>query len=168
VVVGDSAGGGLALATLAAAQRDAIAGRGVGALAGVLISPWTDLGQTGASIVDRADADPLLTQALLSASAQLYLDGHPVNDQRASPLFGEPLRLPPLTIHVGTHEILLDDTLRYVARAERDGTPVTAHVWEGMPHVFLRNVGIFAAATAALDLVGEFVSSHITQASTVS
>ncbi len=100
----------------------------------IAISPWTDLAQTGPSIVAGADADPLLTEPLLSASAALYLNGHSADDPRASPLAAA-VALPPLRSHVGSEEILLDDTLRLRARARSTtivATAILATVSSGM------------------------------------
>lgn len=163
-VVGDSAGGGLALVVLAAALREARAGRGRAPAAGVAMSPWTDLALAGPSMRDRADADPLVTPAMLAATGASYLAGGDAHDARASPLYTDPADLadlPPLQLHVGTDEVLLDDTRRYAERARAAGVRVETHVWEGMPHVFPANVGTLAAATRALDLVGAFVRAEL-------
>lgn len=143
-VAGDSAGGGLAMALLADRARRPVAG--------VLLSPWTDLALTGESIVTRAAEDPLLTRAALELGATAYMHGQDLRDPVASPLYGEFAGLPPIQVHVGTAEILLDDARRFAAR-----TALELHVWEGMPHVFLRNVRTMVAARAALDLAGQFL-----------
>ncbi len=86
-LVGDSAGGGLALVTLAQAVASAQGG-GASPRCAAVMSPWTDLALSGASITDRAAADPLLTRDGLAVAAARYLDGHDPRDPRASPLFG--------------------------------------------------------------------------------
>ena len=152
-IVGDSAGGGLALAVLAEAGLVARrTGRTAPRLAGALFSPWTDLALTGASLEARASEDPLLQRALLAGGAAQYLAGHDARDPLASPLHADTEGLPAVQVHVGTAEILLDDARRLTALG-----PVEVHVWEGMVHVFPNNVATVKAARAALDLTGAFL-----------
>lgn len=99
-VVGDSAGGGLSLATASEARR-----RGISESAIVAFSPWTDLSLSGASVLEFVVGDPLLDIADLRNSAAAYLGMVPVTDPRASPLFDR-LRLPPSLIQVSSDEIL--------------------------------------------------------------
>lgn len=148
-IAGDSAGGGLALALLAAQKK---------APCGVLLSPWTDLALTAPSIDAKASEDPLLSRGALEAGARQYLRGHDARDPRASPLFGPVEHVPPLQVHVGTAEILLDDSVRLDALAGAE-----VHVWEGMPHVFPRNLARFEAARDALDLAGAFLRRSVGQ-----
>ena len=161
VIVGDSAGGGLALVLLSVTQSDALAGGGVAPSAAVVMSPWTDLALTGLSLQDHADDDPLLTREVLSMASASYLNGHDPSDPLVSPLYGSFTGLPPIQIHVGTSEVLLDDTRRYAERAHAEGVDVTAHVWEGMAHVFPGNVGTLNAAEAALDMIATFLKSKL-------
>jgi acetyl esterase/lipase len=93
-IVGDSAGGGLALALLALAQSEALAGAGLAPCAAAVMSPWTDLALTAPSLKDRAAADPLLTPSALVAAAGQYLNGHDAHDPLASPLYGDLAGLP--------------------------------------------------------------------------
>lgn len=159
-IVGDSAGGGLALVLLAVAQSDPLGA--VAPSAAVALSPWTDLALTGASLQNRADDDPLLTREVLSIAAADYLSGHNPYDPLISPLYGSFTGLPPIQIHVGTSEVLLDDTRRYAKRAYAEGgVDVMTHVWEGMTHVFPTNVGTLNAAEAALDMVATFLKGKL-------
>jgi len=119
-LVGDSAGGGLALATLA---RLVHTSRPSAAIAGVVFSPMVDLAFTGASMRDAHIEDPLLTYEALQAAARMYLGGADSRDPLASPLFGDLSRLPPLLIQVGTDERLLDERRLL---DEADGLVVTA------------------------------------------
>lgn len=160
-IAGDSAGGGLALAVLAITRAEALAGKGVGPRAAVAFSPWTDLALTGRSMEERADDDPILTPAMLATTAASYLQGHDSRDPLASPLNGGLADLPPIQIHVGTSEILLDDARRYVERARREGGDATAHIWEGMPHVFPASVGTLDAAERALETVAAFLQEKL-------
>lgn len=160
-LVGDSAGGGLALVLLSVAQSDALARGGVAPSAAVVMSPWTDLALTGLSLQNQADDDPLLTREVLSMAGASYLQGHDPHDPLVSPLYGSFTGLPPIQIHVGTSEVLLDDTRRYAKRAHTEGVDVMAHVWEGMTHVFPANVGTLNAAEAALGMIAAFLKSKL-------
>jgi len=131
-IAGDSAGGGLTVATLLAI-RDA--GLPMPA-AGVCLSPWTDLTQSGASYRSRAEADPMITKAGLDTMAAAYLDGGSADDPIASPLFADLTGLPPLLVHVGDAEMLLDDSVRLHERAVAAGVDATLQVWDDMIHVF--------------------------------
>ncbi len=146
-IAGDSAGGGLALSLLAARGK---------APCGVLFSPWTDLALTAPSINAKASEDPLLSRGALEAGARQYLREQDARDPRASALFGSLEHLPPLQVHVGTAEILLDDSIRLDALAGAD-----VHVWEGMPHVFPRSIATFEAAQQALELAGAFLRQRV-------
>jgi monoterpene epsilon-lactone hydrolase len=155
-IVGDSAGGGLALALLSIVQSGAVA-----PVAAVVMSPWTDLALTGGSLEDRADDDPLLTKAMLSKTAASYLDGHDPRDPLASPLYGGLAGRPPIQLHVGTSEVLLDDTRRYAEKARAAGVEAVAHVWEGMTHVFPASIGTVEAAEKALSLMATFLDERL-------
>jgi monoterpene epsilon-lactone hydrolase len=146
-LVGDSAGGALALSLL---QEES------GVRCGVLLSPWTDLALTGASIDANAADDPFLTRAGLEAGASQYLGAHDRRDPRASPLYGPTHETPAIQVHVGTAEILLDDSLR-LAPNER----IQVHVWEDMLHVFPSSIGLFESAQAAHDLIATFLRAEL-------
>jgi monoterpene epsilon-lactone hydrolase len=153
-IVGDSAGGGLGLAILAEASRAAKSASGDDPrMAGALFSPWTDLALTGESLVGRAAEDPLLKVAVLDGGSAQYLAGHDARDPLASPLYADFARLPPVQVHVGTAEILLDDARRLSA-----SDAFEVHVWEGVVHVFPNNVATLKAAREALDLTGAFLA----------
>jgi epsilon-lactone hydrolase len=156
-LAGDSAGGGLALvlmSLLAAKARDGAACRPVGA---AVMSAWTDLALSGVSMETRAEADPLLTKESLASTARLYLGGHDPRDPLASPLYGDLAGLPPVRMHVGEDEVLLDDSLRYGERIESQDGNVQIHTWQGMTHVFPSNVALLHAAKEALDDIGNFL-----------
>lgn len=157
----DSAGGGLALVLLwllPARGRDGNWLRPVGAK---VMSPWTDLALSGASMETRAETDPLLTKASLASTAQLYLGGHDPRDPLALPMHGDLAGLPPVRIHVGEDEILLDDSLRYAEQFESCGATNQVHSWEGMIRVFPSNIAILRAAKEALDEVGLFLRQQL-------
>jgi monoterpene epsilon-lactone hydrolase len=165
VITGDSAGGGLALALLAAAHAEAAAGRGLAPSGAAVMSPWTDLTLAGASFQSRADEDPLITKGMLAATAAAYLRTQDASVPLASPLEGTLTGLPPIQLHVGTSEVLLDDTLRYVARAREAGVDASAHVWQGMTHVFQSNVGSLDAADESLNIMAGFLADRLGSAS---
>jgi acetyl esterase/lipase len=122
----------------------------------VLLSPWTDLALTGGSLESKAADDPLLTRPALEASARQYLGDHDPRDPRASPLYGPTGGTPPIQVHVGTAEILLDDSLRLDSHDR-----IEVHAWEDMPHVFPSSIGLFEAARSAHDLIAEFLRAEL-------
>jgi monoterpene epsilon-lactone hydrolase len=136
-------------------------GSGLRPVGAVVMSPWTDLALSGASIETRAEADPLLTKEALDSAAQLYLGGHDPRDPRASPLYGDLAGLPPVRIHVGEDEMLLDDSRRYGERVESADGTVQVHTWEGVIHVFPSNIALLHAAREALDDIGGFLRQQL-------
>ena len=153
---GDSAGGGLALVLLASAS----AGRPAPVGAAVL-SPVTDLTLAGQSWDTRAAADPYFTRSQVVQLVRAYLGDHDPADAVASPLWGDLAGMPPIRVHVGDAEMLLDDSRRYVAKAVAAGTDARLDVWTGMPHGFPSAVGRLAAAGAALDAIGAFLRERL-------
>lgn len=158
VLAGDSAGGGLVVSTLVA-LRDA--GEALPA-AGVCISPWTDLANTGESITTRVDVDPMVAPASVDAHAQRYVgpDGD-LRDPHASPLYADLAGLPPLLVLVGTWEILYDDSTRLVERARAAGVDVTLEVGEEMLHIWPFFAGFFPEAQHAVDLMGAYIRNRL-------
>jgi acetyl esterase/lipase len=110
---------------------------------------------------DRADADPFLTKAALALAAAQYLAGEDARAPHASPLYGDLRGLPPIRVHTGTEEILLDDSRRYVQTARATNVDIALHLWEGMPHVFPSTIGTLSAATQALDVIGAFLRERL-------
>ncbi len=153
---GDSAGGNLAL-VLASRIANEPAANGL-VLGGVAaLSPITDLTLSGDTYRTRAEADPLFTRPQASELVRAYLAKEDPAHPHASPLYGRLAGLPPVRIHVGDDEVLLSDSLRYVARAAAVGVDARADVWLGMPHGFAGGVGRLKAAEAALDDIGAFL-----------
>lgn len=131
-VLGDSAGGNLAVA-VAVAARD----RGLPAPASVAaISPFADLTFSGASLNDRRDLDPYVTRTLLESMATDYLGGSDPADPRCSTVYADLAGLPPLLIQVGEREILYDDAVRIRDRAAAAGVDVTFESWRHGVHVW--------------------------------
>ncbi len=151
-VAGDSAGGGLAVA-LMTALRDS--GEDLPAAA-VLMSPWTDLSCSGASVTERIDDDPGLTPDRLRDMAAAYLAGADPRTPLASPLFAGLGGLPPLLIQAGTAELLLSDAEELAKSAAAAGVDVTLQVAEGLPHVYPALLGTPEAA-GATEQAGAFL-----------
>jgi len=116
---------------------------------------------SGESLLTRADADLALSAETLGSAANHYLAGHDPRDPLASPLYAELAGLPPIHIHVGDDEVLLDDAVRFVERAVDAGVDARLDIWQGMLHVFAISVGRLNAATRALDAVGAFLARHL-------
>lgn len=155
-LVGDSAGGGLTLATLVS-LRD----RGVPLpAAAVCLSPWTDLAGTGASVTAKAGRDPVIQPAMIHDFARLYLQGQDVTQPLASPLYADLTGLPPLLIQVGSEEVLLDDSTRLADAARQAGVDVSLEVWPGMIHVWHLFAPVLAEGRQALDQAGAFLRRH--------
>jgi monoterpene epsilon-lactone hydrolase len=125
------------------------------------LSAWTDLALTGDSITGREKHDPLLTRTALETTRHLYLGSTDPRDPRASPLYGTLSNLPPIMLHVGEDEILLDDSRRYADALAQAGGTVEIHIWQGMVHAFPANVGLLRAAREALDSLGSFLRNHL-------
>jgi epsilon-lactone hydrolase len=151
-VAGDSAGGGLTAALLLAA-REAGAPAPAGA---VLLSPWTDLTLSGASMDRRAAEDPLCSRETLVPSAAAYAGAEDRACPLVSPLFGDLAGLPPLLVLVGTAEVLLDDSLRFAAAADAAGVDVTLVVEDDLLHVWPLFPGV-PEADAAVGTIGQWV-----------
>jgi len=131
-IAGDSAGGGLCLATLLKLRDEKIPLPS----AAVCISPWTDLALTGTSIKTKAEMDPMLTEELLKLGVKSYVGNADPRNPYISPLYGDFTGLPPLLIIVGTSEIFLDDSLRLAELAKKVNVKVKLDVWEDMIHTF--------------------------------
>lgn len=157
VIVGDSAGGGLALAT-GIALRD----RAVPLPAGVVaLSPWTDLTCSGETMTTQASHDIECSREGLLAMAHWYLGRADPRQPLASPAFADFADLPPLLVLVGGNEVLLDDSVRLVRRAGMDGVDATLYVGAGMQHVFPIWCGAFPEADAAIALIGAWCRARI-------
>ena len=152
-IAGDSAGGGLTVATLVA-LRDA--GDPLPAAA-VCISPWVDMECLGESMRTKADVDPWVQYEPLVKQAEMYLAGADPRHPLAAPLYADLSGLPPLLIQVGTSETLLDDSTRLAERATAAGVDVTLDVWDEMIHVFQLFATMLPEGQQAIDRIGEFV-----------
>jgi len=176
-IAGDSAGGGLTLATLIALRES---GDPLPAAA-VCLSPWTDLSFSGGSITSNAVADPMLTVGALGYMADNYVNGLSgtdtvdqggsvassinrtdprMSDPRMSPYFGEFHNLPPVLIHVGGDEILLDDARRVAEKINTTGGQSTIKIWPGMPHVWQMFAAIIPEGRQAIAEIGEYIQTN--------
>jgi acetyl esterase/lipase len=152
-IAGDSAGGGLTVATLVALRDRRIPLPG----AAVAISPWSDLGCAGETMTTCAALDPMVQRTDLLAMAAAYLGGADPRTPLASPLHADLRGLPPLLVQVGTRETLLDDAERLVAAARAAGVDVTLARWEGMIHVWHAFAPLLPEADAAIAEAGRFL-----------
>jgi len=155
-IAGDSAGGGLTFAALVA-LRDA---KTPLPAAAVPISPWNDLAATGASIKSRAGVDPMVGRQGLAPMAKQYAGSTDLKTPLLSPLYADLRGLPPILIHVGDAEILLDDSTRIAERAKAAGVDVTLEVWPEMIHVWHVFAKLLPEGQQAIDRIGEFVLAH--------
>ncbi|HWA89485.1 MAG TPA: alpha/beta hydrolase [Rhizomicrobium sp.] len=150
---GESAGGGLTVATLIALRK---AGLDLPACA-FAISPWVDMTCSGASFESRAHLDPMLTRRALKEMATAYLGGACDNHPLASPVFGDLKDLPPLLIHVGSDEVLLDDARTLHAVATAAGVRSTLSEWPDMIHVWHMFHAALPEGGEAIDDIVAFV-----------
>ena len=159
-LTGDSAGGNLALVLASSVAAKAVPAKAV-LVGAAALSPVTDLTLSGATYETRADADPYFTRQQVAELVRSYLGSADPNDPRASPLQGRFAGLPPIRIHVGDDEVLLDDSRRYVERAIAAGVDARLDVWTGMPHGFVAIIGPIKASTQALDAIGLFLTERL-------
>ena len=154
-ISGDSAGGGLGVALLVSLREE-----GVPLPACYVgISPWTDLAGTGPSMDALDETDPWLDAAMVRRAAEAYAGELPRDDPRISPLYADLTGLPPMLVHVGSDEILLDDARRLVARARDAGVDASVGVFPGLWHVFHAFPG-FPESRDAVREIGAFIRRH--------
>ncbi len=155
-VAGDSAGGGLTVATLVALrdQKQPLPA------AGVCLSPWVDLEGVGESMTTKADVDPMVQREHLVMMAKHYLADHPPRTPLAAPLYADLSGLPPLYVQVGTAETLLDDSVRLAERARKAGVDVTLEQWDDMIHVFQAFAPMLPEGQQAIDRIGEYLRAR--------
>lgn len=159
-LTGDSAGGNLALVLLSITSAQASKGC-VAPVCAVALSPVTDLALTSESFDTRAEADLFFTKPQAAGLVRSYLGDTDPRNPLASPVYGDLGGLPPIRVHVGDDEVLLDDSRRYVERAVAAGVDAKLHVWMGMPHGFVNDVGRFRAAKQALSAIGAFLAERL-------
>jgi monoterpene epsilon-lactone hydrolase len=155
-LVGESAGGGLAVAALLALRA---AGTPLPSCA-LLMSPYADLTLSGETLAEKESVDAVLTPEGLRVRAPEYVGAADASDPLISPVFGDLSGLPPLLIQAGSHEILLSDAVRLAGRAAVADVPVTLEVTAGVPHVFQGFAAILDEADAALDRAADFLKTQ--------
>ncbi|MGD0205761.1 MAG: alpha/beta hydrolase fold domain-containing protein, partial [Dehalococcoidia bacterium] len=156
VIAGESAGGGLTVATLVA-LRDA--GDPL-PTAAVCLSPWVDLEGLGESMTTKAEIDPITQREDILELAKAYLgDAHP-RTPLAAPLYADLRGLPPLLIQVGTAETLLDDSTRLAERARSAGIDVVLEPWDDMFHMWHFFAAMLPEGQQAIDRIGGFIRKH--------
>jgi epsilon-lactone hydrolase len=154
-IAGDSAGGGLALATTLALRDN---GDPLPACV-VCLSPWVDLTLSCKSIQSKAAVDPILNPTFLARYAGYYAGEHARDHDRISPIFGDLAGLPPLLIHVGSEEILLDEALWLAEKAQAAGVEVQMKTWGGLFHVFPL-IPFLPESKTSLEHMAAFIASH--------
>lgn len=156
-VMGDSAGGGLALVLLQTLRDRKMP---LPACA-VCMSPWADLTCSGESFKKNSWKDPVLPSKTTAEFARMYQPEGDLALPSVSPLFGDFSNLPPILIHVGTNEILLDDSRRIAEKAAKTNTIVEIKVWPKMIHIFQMLSVILPEARQSIREIGQFVEKHI-------
>ncbi len=153
-IAGDSAGGGLALATLLGLKAigDSLPACAVG------LSPWTDLEANGPTAEPGAVDDPMLTPEGLRSSGRQYAAAD-LRNPLAAPLHGDLKGLPPLLLQVGTREILLSDSTRFAERAQAADVEVTLEIEDGLIHVWHMFPDV-PEAQNAIERIGAFIKRN--------
>jgi epsilon-lactone hydrolase len=160
VFAGESAGGGLAVATLVNARDHGLPLPA----AAFAMSPYADLTLSGATMGTKRAADPLFTPEAFPPRVADYTAGHDPALGLISPIFADLSGLPPLIIQAGTHELLLDDAIRLARQAAVADVQVTLDITPGVPHVFQAYYPILDEAAAALDRAGQLLSARLAAA----
>jgi epsilon-lactone hydrolase len=163
VVAGESAGGGLSIATMVNARDHGLPRPA----AAFVMSPYVDLTLSGSTMETKREVDPLLSRELLQARVPDYTAGQDAALGLISPIFADLSGLPPLIIQAGTHEVLLDDAIRLAQRAAYADVEVTLDITPRVPHVFQAYHAILDEAAAALDRAGQLLAAHLAGAERV-
>jgi acetyl esterase/lipase len=156
-IAGDSAGGGLTVATLLSIRA---AGLPMPAAA-MPLSPWVDMEGTGESMTTRADRDVLVSRDMLKGMVDAFLQGQDARDPLAAPLHADLNDLCPLYIQVGDDETLLDDSVRLADRARQAGVECRLDVFPEMQHVFQMAAGNMPEADEAIRRLAEWVQPRL-------
>jgi acetyl esterase/lipase len=129
--------------------------------AAVLMSPWTDLANTGESVSLHAQADAMISPQAVEKFADLYLNGQDRKNPLASPLYGDLSGLPPTQVLVGSEEVLLSDSERLVERINAAGGTAEISIWPKMPHVFPILAGVIPEGRQAIEDMSGFIRSNL-------
>ena len=150
VIAGDSAGGGLTMATLLNLREVGLPQPALGCL----LSPWLDLAAEGESIQTRRDEDPWFSPEDFPAVTRFYCSDEQLKTPLVSPVYADPTGLCPVYIQVGDHEILLSDSERLAQNIETVGGEVELEVWPDMWHVFQAFVLVMPESRLAVEKLG--------------
>ena len=153
---GDSAGGGLTVATLVSLMEHNLPLPACG----VCLSPWIDMEGVGDSMTSRAHLDPMVQREGLVAMGSVYLGGADPRSPLAAPLYADLSDLPPLLIQVGTRETLYDDATRLDQNARRVGVETVFEPWDEMIHVWHLFAPMLDEGQQAIEQIGEFVKKR--------
>lgn len=158
VIAGDSAGGGLTLATAVALKA-----KGLPQPAGLYpISPWADLSQSGGAYQTKGETDPIVNLPSLTEMSGFYRGDASASDPLVSPLFADLSGLAPILIHVGSEEVLLTDATGLAERAALAGVAVRLEVWPEMIHVWPFFHAMLVAGRRAIDEAGAWIRGQVT------
>lgn len=157
LIMGDSAGGGLALATMLSLRES----NSELPAAALLMSPWLDMGGTGETFETMDHLDPMLSADGARAVGALYCGKLGTDDWRASPLFGDMTNLPPTFIQTGEHEILLSDSTRLEDKMKAAGGDVKLSIWPRMYHVWQLGAFFVPEGRRAIEEQAQFVRRAI-------
>jgi monoterpene epsilon-lactone hydrolase len=157
VIAGDSAGGGLTLVTLIKLRDENISMPA----AGVCLSPWTDLALTGESLIRNAKVDPFLKFYDMVFMAELYVGDNDPKNPYISPLYADPHDLPPILLHVGTAELIEDDSTRFAEKAKKEGVDITLEVFDNMIHVFQAFADWAPEGQEAIEKIGKYIQEKL-------
>lgn len=157
VLGGDSAGGTLALGLLLRLRDE---GRPLPAGA-VLLSPMTDLARSGTSHTTRKALDPYFAKASFESLLERYVPASEALSPYLSPLQADLRGLPPMLVHVGDHEVLLEDAVRLGEAAESAGVECRVVVWSGMMHVFQSTAPFLPDARRADQQLAAFIATRV-------
>jgi len=160
IIMGDSAGGGLTLAT-AMRLRDTSKPLPCSL---ICLSPWTDLSLSGESIITKINKDPFFSNTDFVAQAALdYAGSMSLESAEISPLFGSLKGLPPIFIQVGSDEILLSDSLSLANLARDSGVDIQIKVWQDMWHVWQCFGNWMPESRDAISELGYVIQKHLSK-----
>ena len=154
-ISGDSAGGGLSVATTLAIKDD----NGILPNAIMPISPWVEMDPVSQSYEDNKELDPFVSKDGIAWFSSVYVPNE--NERKnpyASPLYGDFKNFPPMLIQVGTREVLLDDSKKLNEKAKSDGCDVEIQIWDDMVHIFQGFAPYLPEANEALESISKFIS----------
>jgi len=122
----------------------------------VMLSPWVNLANEGASWVSKAESDPMITKQGLDDMTAAYLQGQSTDNPLSSPVTADLAGLPPMLIQTGSEEVLLTDSTDLAARAADAKVMVTLEVWPEMTHVFQSQFPLLTDARSAIARIGRW------------